>query len=324
MTQQEFDAILNRYLAGTATPEEHRLVEKFYDHLQAHPAPPGTWTAEEKEKLRQEMLATLSQQYRVPKPPRNLRRAYAWRIAASVVLFLCAGGLLTYGWFHTRTTSALQYITQRTHEGERATLVLPDGSKVKLNASSSLTYPASFPIHTRPVTLTGEAFFEVQRNPDKPFIVTAAQVTTTVLGTSFNIQAFPQEDVVVTVATGQVSVAPETVGPAILAPSQQAVFHPHERTLQIATVDLATYLAWKENTLAFKGVPFIQVIHTLERWYGIDITLTNTEANHCLVWASYHDEGLHNVLAGLQLLVPFTYQQDPQGNLLITGKGCNH
>ena len=121
---------------------------------------------------------------------------------AAVVLILFAWVLYT---INKPGTVPLELLVKETQRGQKSTITLADGSTVMLNAQSRLTYPGQF-AGTREVVLEGEAFFLVNHNPDKPFVVRSGHLQTTVLGTSFNIEAFPEKNIKVTVATGKVRV----------------------------------------------------------------------------------------------------------------------
>ena len=121
---------------------------------------------------------------------------------AAVLLVLFAWVLYTT---NKPGTAPLELLVKETQRGQKSTITLADGSTVMLNAQSRLTYPRQF-AGTREVVLEGEAFFLVNHNPDKPFVVRSGRLQTTVLGTSFNIEAFPEKNIKVTVATGKVRV----------------------------------------------------------------------------------------------------------------------
>ncbi|WP_020533242.1 FecR family protein [Flexithrix dorotheae] len=255
------------------------------------------------------------------------------RIAAAIIL-LAVFGWAFRGYLQEKDiVPEVKMITRHAEKGQKLKFTLPDGSMVNLNSTSSITYPEIFSDSTRSIKLEGEAFFNVTKNPEKPFVVESNGLFTTVLGTSFNIRAFRDNPVEVTVATGIVRVSPaitdsqsgldsKVVQGELLKPNQQARFNPHDLSIAVTDVELGPYLAWKSNTLYFEMVPFARVITILERWYNIELDLKNDLSNQCLVRANYKNENLINVLDGLKLLVNFDYEFTGKNQIIITGKGC--
>jgi transmembrane sensor len=278
------------------------------------------------------LLANIKNKIHIASPKKiQLGYQYFSKIAASILLL----GAVVWGAYHyvrnQEEAINIRYITKSTNKRQRATVTLSDGSVVMLNAESSITYPEVFAATSREIKLTGEAFFEVVRDPDKPFTVESGGLLTTVLGTSFNIRTAPDRQTEVTVATGKVKISPDnkynnkeraTELEKILLPKQQAKFDPEAYSIQISEVDLTKYLIWKEQDLNFELVPFPEVIQMLERWYHVKIILQNHASDHCLVRAKYQNESLPNVLDGLQLLIDFDYKTIDEGQILITAKGC--
>lgn len=151
--------------------------------------------------------------------------------------------------------------TLSTPKGGQYQLVLPDGSKVWLNALSSITYPTAFVGKDRKVSIVGEAFFEIAKDKEKPFIVQANNEKITVLGTSFNVNAYKDESVVRTsLLEGAV-----TINGRILKPGEAYC------NGEIMKANLEQELAWKEGLFNFEGADFPQVMRQLERWYDIQV-----------------------------------------------------
>lgn len=128
------------------------------------------------------------------------------KVAASVTLFL-GFSLLAYFFYTDARDQTANTVTKTTVAGQKSTITLADGTTIRLNSESSLVYPESFDGDIRSVQLVGEAFFDVAHDEKRPFIIKSGDLVTTVLGTSFNISAFPDEDIEVTVASGKVAVS---------------------------------------------------------------------------------------------------------------------
>lgn len=166
--------------------------------------------------------------------------------------------------------------TMHTPRGRQFRLTLPDGSKVWLNAASSITYPTAFTGNERLVEIEGEAYFEVKGDAARPFrIKTRDGAEVRVLGTQFNVSAYRNEtDMKTTLVEGAVRVtAPQ--GTSVLAPGQQAIVTAN--TLKVdEKADVARALAWKNGLFDFNGLPLTAVLRQLERWYDIDVEYQGT------------------------------------------------
>jgi ferric-dicitrate binding protein FerR (iron transport regulator) len=149
-----------------------------------------------------------------------------------------------------------------TPTGGQYKLTLPDGSKVWLNAASSITYPAAFVGKERTVTIKGEVYFEVAKNENMPFHVKANNITVDVLGTNFNIMAYEDEPAIkTTLITGAIK-----VNGHLLKPGQQAV---NERITDNA--DIEEVVAWKNGLFEFNQQPIVSIMQQISRWYDVDI-----------------------------------------------------
>lgn len=160
--------------------------------------------------------------------------------------------------------------TLRTPRGGQYKLTLPDGTRVWMNASSSITYPASFTGNKRVVSVTGELYFEVAKNAAQPFIVDVNEESSIeVLGTSFNINAYDNESSSkTTLIEGKVSVRKGDQS-NILQPGQQARIG---NAITIAPkVDIDQILAWKNGHFNFEDMPLSEIMRQLERWYDIEV-----------------------------------------------------
>ncbi|MFO3727591.1 FecR family protein [Butyricimonas muris] len=157
-------------------------------------------------------------------------------------------------------------------------LVLADGSEVWLNADSKLTYPVAFRGNERKVVLEGEAYFKVQRDVEKPFIVASANQQVRVLGTEFNVCAYPDEALVyTTLVNGHVAV--ETGKDTCrLIPGEQAVMSVEKGQLDVREVNVEEYVGWKKNMFVFEEQNLEQIMSKLARWYDVTVFFRNAEA----------------------------------------------
>lgn len=158
------------------------------------------------------------------------------------------------------------------NKGQRAGITLPDGTIVHLNSESKLTYTPNFNGKLREVVLEGEAFFEVTPNKEKPFIVKTSVFDVEVLGTSFNVSVYNDENIVETaLMEGKVKLTMQGCPskPVYLTPSQKFIYSRSDRQGTISIMEGDTELAWKQGILAFSAEPLEEVFRKIERWYGV-------------------------------------------------------
>lgn len=187
-------------------------------------------------------------------------------------------GVVSYKLSGTKVNNATQLNTIKTPAGGQYQLILPDGSKVFLNAASSLVFPSQFTGSKREVTLTGEAYFEITRNPSQPFLVTSAGQQLKVLGTHFNISAYPSEPIRTTLTEGSVELSQLTqqnISPQkqLLKPDQQATLL--STGFAIKHVDASDEIAWKDGLFVFKETQLLNVLQQVSRWYNVQVNYTN-------------------------------------------------
>jgi Fe2+-dicitrate sensor, membrane component len=167
-------------------------------------------------------------------------------------------------------SSDLLYNTMSTPRGGQYQLTLPDGTKVWLNAASSITFPVAFTGNTRDVSVTGEVYFEVAKNKEKPFVVDVnKQLQVEVLGTHFNINCYPEESVIkTTLVEGSVRVSNQQT--IVLTPGQQAIAQGAELAVN-PQPNIAQVLAWKNGLFDFQDMRFAEAMRQVERWYDIQV-----------------------------------------------------
>ncbi|WP_316843895.1 FecR family protein [Pedobacter psychrodurus] len=167
--------------------------------------------------------------------------------------------------------------------GQRSSFLLSDSTKIYLGAGSKLSYPRTFTGGQRIVRLVGEAYFEVKRNPKKPFIIYTGKIRTMVLGTSFKINAFAGKPLSVAVATGKVRVDKLNTDHslkslAILAPGYQLTYNKgHAVTTPVLVYDTQI---WKKGLLVFKGASLRQLTEEIGRWYNVSISIKRQSLNN--------------------------------------------
>lgn len=324
MTEPEFRALLDRYLNGKASPEESKLLDQFFDSYQHERNDIPGIRAEVKSDIKEAIVKRLREKKEGTIKIVPIRQSRLWlRVAAAVSLTLLASYFLFTGYTsqdQTDETIAVKHIEQSTTRGQRYDIVLSDGTKVKLNSKSNLSYPESFEGKTREITLTGEAYFDVAHDATKPFIVHTGSTSTRVLGTSFNVSS-DTNAVTVTLVEGKVNVTTPH-GDALLAPNQQAIIKTGTDVINTSNVDVTRFTAWTNNRLIFENTTLSDVFEKLENWYNVDIDVDSDAINNCIITAKYENESLENVLNSFKFMLKMDYTIENR-HVTVTGKGCN-
>ena len=183
--------------------------------------------------------------------------------------------------------------------GARTQVVLSDGSLVWLNSGSSLSSPAVFDSRSRNVELKGEAYFDVVKNEKIPMIVSTSDLKVKVYGTKFNMNAYPEEkQIKITLEEGIVTIIPgNSREEHQLSPGYTASYKVENQKLQITKVgDMNSYTGWKDGKLLFHDETFAEIIKRLERWYNVDIQLTDSSLGTYTLYATFFDESIEQIL----------------------------
>ncbi len=193
------------------------------------------------------------------------------------------------------------YNTISTPRGGQYQLVLADGSKVWLNAASSITYPTAFAGNERKVSMTGEAYFEIKHNEQVPFLVKVGSMEVKVLGTHFNIHAYGDENnISTTLLQGSVLVS-EGIQKVKLEPGQQAQLHTPNKKLQtIGNVNLEEVMAWKNGFFQFNNAGVDVVMKEISRWYDVEVSYPQGIPNEKFWGSIRRDQNLSDVFKVLQ------------------------
>ena len=192
--------------------------------------------------------------------------------------------------------------------GKREQIVLPDSSRVWLNSGSVLIYPSIFVGDRREVYLSGEGYFEVEKNAEQPFIVKARTLNVEVLGTRFNLFAYPEiGQIATTLEEGavQVRLQDEEGKSFHLVPDEQLVYYIESGSVDVRKVVSADYSDWREGGLLFDNYSFTDIIRILQRTYGLDIHLQTSAYNKNLLTVHFNkNESVENIFMLLKELIP--------------------
>ncbi|MDW7694903.1 DUF4974 domain-containing protein [Flammeovirgaceae bacterium SG7u.111] len=241
---------------------------------------------------------------------------WKYMVAASLALLVWAGINLYQKNQSTEEMqqSATVFKEKQNTAGRKSILTLPDKTKIWLNAESTLRYPTQFSDDERVVYLTGEAYFDVARDTTRPFRVVTGNISTTALGTSFNIKAFPQSQAIeVALTSGKVVVNSSnnkkktTKNKVFLVPGENAIYHKKEAEIEKGLFDANT-IAWKDGTLFFKKADLEEITETLARWYGV--TFEVKRKVKISYNGSFKNKSLERVLDGISLATGIKYTME--------------
>lgn len=236
------------------------------------------------------------------------RRYRLWLGIAASLLFLF--GIASFV-LMSRTSMLEKTVTESiAPNGQKSQLVLADGTKVYLNSGTILRYDNRFGKQNRKIELAGEAYFEVTRNEKIPFIIYTSDVEVRVLGTKFNVMAYPDEpSIETTVTEGTVNVKERSGDQSlIITANQKASYTKTKKTLISRVVNPVTFTSWKENILYFDNENFENVISKLERWYDVSIHLEGKDSIDDRFTLTVKNESLKEVLDLISLTTPLRYK----------------
>ena len=216
-------------------------------------------------------------------------------------IILLDAGQLAYNTHGTKANGEVLYNTISTPKGGQYQIVLADGSKVWMNAASSLRFPTAFAGKQRNVELTGEAYFEVAKNAAMPFNVQVNDLNVQVLGTHFNVMAYNDENVIkTTLLEGAVKVTKGTVA-GLLKPGQQAKMDKDAGNIKIATADVEETMAWKNGLFLFNNDDIKTIMRQISRWYDVNISFEGNIPAKNFTWQISRNTNVSQVLKMLEL-----------------------
>lgn len=201
-------------------------------------------------------------------------------------------------------------------------ITLPDGTKVDVQAGSTISYPEEFTGKIREITLSGTAFFDVIKNVEQPFIIHSGEVDVKVLGTSFYVQTTHEGNIDVNVKTGTVRVAQvaDTSNQVTLQANENIRFE--KKTGQLNPIDhVENHLFWKTKTLVFRRTPLTQVVDIVNSSYNKEISLGNIELSNCNLTATFKNNSFEEVIEVIKTTFSITIDRK-DSKWILNGTGC--
>ena len=317
-TEKEFEQFLTWIKEESLTASGKRLVQEVWDEFEPEARPV--------ERLKyNRLLDKIHHQININQhsnqpiirrlPDRNRILTVITRAAA--ILLLPVLSLLIY----TILSDKIQYsensndLEVQAPAGFRMNIELGDGTKVWLNHGSKLRYPYRFAGKNRKVFLTGEAYFKVAHNNKVPFIVETNNLEVKATGTTFNVSAYPDEDIVeTTLVEGKVILYDKARNHEIkaLSPSECLKFNSEKNKYTLESGDIIEkYIGWKDGLLVFKNDSIADIARKLEQWYGVDVKIKDDRVKEFTYTATFYDETLSQVLELMSLPSPVSYKLTP-------------
>lgn len=329
MSRTAIEALLDKYLKQQTTPQENEMVEQW---LISPKEIPSEWEIMEEpdrdlwlNSVLEKIDSTIDRN--AVKVVQLQPRSKWWISIASVAAVLVI--FLSLFWFSpvfkNTFTPAENIVKVTVPANAKKHIILSDGSKVWVNSGAVFSYAKEFKGKTREVYLSGEAYFDIKHDPEHPFIVHTENVITTVLGTAFNIKTDNlTHQIAVTVTRGKVSVANGQKVMALLTPEQQITFNTATQKHQKTKADVTSIISWLPNELQFTDATFADAALELEQQFNVKINFSNEKLKNCrFTGTAFQHKKLEEILAVLCAFNDATFEKQKNGEILISGKGCN-
>ena len=330
----EIQDIITKVLANSANKEEQNLLNDWLrekpENQHSFELKRQQWEEmllfvdeEDKKRVFSDIKSRISQEtelvdfnMRVSK-----KKSMGWmRIAASVVSFISLGALSYYEVSDPFShLNLIGYNLVEADAGNQQTQLLADGSTVYLNGDSRLKYKINSEAKERKLYLEGEAFFNVARDETKPFVIGLEDSQVQVLGTSFNIKAYPEDGQISTsVLTGRVAFEASKSESLILVPGNKGVIDKDNKSIAKLNVDNSRDVAWMEKGLYFENTSLSDMAKSLYRMYGVKVKLTVGSLKNLKITAKFENEKFEEVLKILSMTNEFSYEIDDK--LVVIGR----
>jgi ferric-dicitrate binding protein FerR (iron transport regulator) len=248
------------------------------------------------------------------------KRRYTWAAAAGVALIIAVAALW---WLNGTSSSGTENLVVASNAAVLND-TLPDGSRVSLNKNSQLSYPAAFTGEQREVTLNGEAFFEVSHDAQHPFLIHTGMMEVKVLGTSFNVRAYPQGDSVhVSVKTGKVQCVADG-DTVIITAGEYAVYTKNSGSLTKGKEDDPNRAAYRDRIFRFNNTPLGVAVQQLNAAYGCNIVLKNEslKTRTFTVTKVFNNEPVGNIIEAIQVIYPDITSHTDANTITLDCNGC--
>lgn len=326
MDRNILEDLLDRYIEGEVSEDENDFVENWLEGIDN---PRSEWYHLDQEQKDKWMIGIFDQ---IQKSTKNVKiaslpsRKHLWlKVAAVAAVAMICFGLYQKLVVSQKRSGGATLATLKTPLNLKKHIILADSTRVWINAGSQLNYPQQFKGKTREVYLSGEAYFDIKHNANRPFIVHTGELITTVLGTAFDIKEEKENHtVVVTVTRGKVSVANGTKQLGIITPNQQIRFNSSNNQFVQLKVDAKLAIAWQEHDLHFEDITFAEAAQQLQQRFNVKINFSNIHIKKCkFTGTALKGEKLDKILSVICAFNKATYEIRPDNSIMIDGAGCD-
>jgi transmembrane sensor len=319
LTGKELDELLEGLGKDEILQEYSPILENYFNELVEEERSPSS----SEQTIKPDDEVAFSRPKTTHLPVQTLYTDYGG-IAAFITLLFSLGTL--YYFFTTSDSPLSTALNQPKHgtfapniptkeetvpRGKRKSLRLSDGSMVKLNSDTKIRFPNAFGQAVRTVSLHGEAFFDVERDESKPFVISVGDLQIKVLGTSFNVKNYDDEnEMEITVRSGRVSVNLNAGSstPIILIKDQKLIYSKSTESFRITDVNAIQESSWVNGSLQFNNTPLIAVERTLEKWYDVDIIIENKLLYQTSFTGVHLNESLDSMLESITYAIDAQYE----------------
>lgn len=313
----DIEIIISRYLSKEATPEEIKVLDDWIsatpENYRSFLSQKNVWEVSHRAFNPEEIDVNsahrkVMEQILHPNQPVSVRPKlsflhYWQQVAAILLLPLLI--LSAYLYFKPASQIAETYQELFTPYGTWSVVNLPDGSKVWLNAGSSLKYPTQFNDKQRVVSMQGEAYFEVESDKEHPFIVKTKQLTVEATGTAFNVNAYaPDHVAAVTLVKGKVAVTLDQKKTISLSPGEKIDYNLATSLYNVNKTNTYKWCSWKDGILIFRDDPLEYVFKRLGQTYNVEFILKDAELGKYSYKATFEGESLNEILRLLEMSAP--------------------
>lgn len=293
LKNESLDILIEKYTQNTCTAQEKKIVEEYFEYCQQKEISLSDSRAVIGKRMYDKITSEISLRKRTT---RKKRDKLVLKVAASILLIASVG-------VYVFSVNKIEKFTNLAKLGEKKEVTLPDGSVITLNSGSKLSYTSEFNNKFREVDLQGEAYFQVQSNSEKPFMVHTKDIKTTVIGTEFNINAYNENpQIVVSVASGKVNISNGDRLNEDLIRDQSLTYKPLDKSHIKAKSNSDYATAWKNNILLLDNMDLEATAKILEKWFDISIKVDNPLKSK-IIYGTFNDPRLDEVLASLEFSI---------------------
>lgn len=252
--------------------------------------------------------------------PKFFKKYLKYTVVAASIAILISFGIIGYKYLVIEINSSIRLAEVVTGYGETRQVTLPDGTFAIMNACTRLTYPEKFNENERQVSLEGEAYFQVTRNEEQPFIISTGNFNVRVLGTAFNVQAYREDEIQsVNVESGKVQIdMPDAM--SRLTANEQILINTKTSNYAKQTVDNEGIAVWRSGLLHFNKAPVTDVINQLERIYNYKIVFEGGQHFNNLISGEHENESLEEVLESIRDVTGIKWKTGKNKNEIILYK----